>query len=67
MTKTDLPLFLFSIKEVSQASKLGTSKIYELIRSKKLAVIKCGRRTLVRLCDFEAFIEGLATKEGGAK
>lgn len=59
MTKGDLPLVLLSIPEVCQAAKLGRSKIYDLIRTKELLVVKCGRRTLVRTSDFEAFIAGL--------
>lgn len=60
MTKGDLPLVLLSIPEVCQAAKLGRSKIYDLIRTKELLVVKCGRRTLVRASDFEAFIESLS-------
>jgi excisionase family DNA binding protein len=59
MSKGDLPLGLLSISNVSQRSNLGRTKIYDLIRTKQLPIVKCGRRTLVRTSDFEAFIAGL--------
>jgi excisionase family DNA binding protein len=60
MNKGELPLVLLSIPEVCQTAKLGRSKIYDLIRTKELPVVKCGRRTLVRYSDFQAFIAGLS-------
>jgi excisionase family DNA binding protein len=63
MTKGDLPLVLLSIPEVCQAAKLGRSKIYDLIRAKELLVVKCGRRTLIRYSDFQAFVEGLTSRK----
>lgn len=50
-----------SITDASKALSLGRSKIYELIHSGDLAIIKIGRRTLVSMKSIEA----LASKQGG--
>lgn len=37
----------YSIKEASRATSLGRTKIYQLIASRRLDVIRIGKRTLI--------------------
>ena len=37
-----------TVADARKALGLGTTKIYELIAEKKLAVVKIGRRTLIK-------------------
>ena len=59
MTKGELPLTLLSIPDVCQKANIGRTKVYDLINTKQLLIVKCGRRTLIRTSDFEAFIAAL--------
>ncbi|MXP44839.1 helix-turn-helix domain-containing protein [Allopontixanthobacter sediminis] len=47
---------VFSIKEATQVSKLGKTRIYELIATGQLQVTRIGRRTLVRADSLRALI-----------
>lgn len=48
---------LMRLDEVGEITTLGKTKIFELIKSGQLPVVKIGKRTLVRCSDLEAFIE----------
>lgn len=49
----------FSIEEVSAATGLGRTKIYEAIGAGALPAKKWGKRTLILKADLEAFLDGL--------
>ena len=49
----------FSIEEVSAATGLGRTKIYEEIGAGALPAKKWGKRTLILKADLEAFLDGL--------
>lgn len=48
-----------SIEEATKQSKLGRTKIYELIRSGALPARKCGRRTIILAVELEAALKAL--------
>lgn len=48
-----------SIEEVSAATGLGRTKIYEAIGAGALPAKKWGKRTLILKADLEAFLAGL--------
>lgn len=52
---------LLTIKEVCEATKLGRTYIYRILKSGDLKAIKVGRRTLVRKDDMEAWSSGLSS------
>ena len=52
------PLTL-SIKETQQASSLGRTKIYELIKHGCLKAYKIGKRTVILRSDLEGYLNGL--------
>jgi excisionase family DNA binding protein len=41
---------------------VGKSKLYQLIHEKKIAALKIGRRTVVRVSDLEKFLSSLAAR-----
>lgn len=47
---------VFSIKETMRLSKLGKTRVYQLISSGQLKVTRIGRRTLVRADSLRALI-----------
>lgn len=47
-----------SVKETTQVLGLSRTTIYYLFKKGKLDVIKCGRRTLVKVDSIHRFIEG---------
>ena len=49
----------FSIEEVSAATGLGRTKIYEAIGAGALPAKKWGKRTLILKADLEAFLSSL--------
>ena len=49
-----------SIKDAARALGLGRTKIYQLINSGDLEVVRIGRRTLVKARSIRALIEGFA-------
>ncbi len=49
----------YSIPEVMLKTGLGRDTVYRLIREGHLIARKCGKRTLVRAIDLEAFLDAL--------
>lgn len=47
----------YSIHEAVEASGIGRTTIYELIKAGELTPVKIGTRTLIRRCDLEALLE----------
>lgn len=47
----------YRIHEVVAATGLGKTKIYELVNSKQLPVVKIDGCTLIRRCDLEALLQ----------
>ena len=58
----DTPLLL-TIKEVQEATQLGRTKVYELMRDGRLPVVRIGRTIRVRREALERWLESL--EEGG--
>lgn len=58
----DVPLLL-TIKEVQEATQLGRTKVYELMRDGRLPVVRIGRTIRVRREALERWLEAL--EEGG--
>lgn len=48
-----------SIDQAQEASGLGRTKLYELLRSGQLPARKLGKRTLILRSDLEAFLSNL--------
>ena len=53
------PLTL-TIDDTKKVIGLGTTKIYELIRERKLETVKVGRRTLVKTASIRALVDQAA-------
>lgn len=51
---------LLTINQVCEATKLGRTYIYRLLKSGDLKGIKIGRRTMVRKNDIDAWASSLA-------
>ncbi|MFC5068899.1 helix-turn-helix domain-containing protein [Flaviflagellibacter deserti] len=49
----------YHIDEAAKVSGIGRSKIYEAVGEGALKAVKCGRRTLIKTEDLEAFIASL--------
>lgn len=49
----------YSIDEVTELSGLGRTLIFQAIRDKRLLAVKCGRRTIIRREDLDAFLRAL--------
>ena len=47
----------YSIDEAVEASGIGRTTIYALIKAGELTPVKIGRRTLIRKSDLEALLE----------
>lgn len=54
----DVPLLL-TIKEVQDITRLGRTKVYELMRDGELPVVRIGRAIRVRREALEQWLEGL--------
>lgn len=48
-----------SINEAIDATGLGRTKLYEILKSGELPAKKLGKRTLILSADLEAFLSGL--------
>jgi excisionase family DNA binding protein len=59
MNNTSLQREALSIAEAGAVAGLGRTKIYQAITEGKLAVRKCGRRTLVLREDLREFLSSL--------
>lgn len=51
------------ILDACHMTGIGRSKLYELIESGDIAIIKVGRITLIRVSELEAFVEGRASAQ----
>lgn len=49
----------FSIPEVCQISSIGRTRVYGEIKAGNLRAKKCGRRTVIRAEDLDAWLDGL--------
>ena len=47
----------YGVREASDLIGVGKTKLYELIKSNEVPVVRMGGRTLVRHCDLEALLE----------
>jgi len=56
---TDTLKYLATVNETCVATGLGRSRIYELIRDKKLETVRSGRRRLVVVASIKDFVESL--------
>lgn len=55
-----------TIPEAVRATGLSRSRIYEALRSRQLAGIKAGRRTLIPFANLETYLASLPTYQEGA-
>lgn len=51
--------FSLSIEETCSATRIGKTKIYQLINSGELKAHKIGKRTIILKQDLEAFLNNL--------
>lgn len=49
---------VYSIRQTMHVSSLGKTRIFELIRDKRLDVVRVGRRTLVRADSVDRLLSG---------
>ncbi len=61
-----LPPLALSIAEACKASGLGRTTIFAAIKAGQLRAIKAGGRTLIKLEDLRAFLDGLPAAGGRA-
>lgn len=47
-----------TIDEAVEATGIGRTKLFALLKSGDLAALKIGRRTLIRVDDLKSFMEG---------
>lgn len=65
-TSAQTPLSLsYSINDFCRAVGIGRSKAYAEIKDGRLRAIKCGKRTLIRSADAEAWLNSLAEVQEG--
>ncbi len=57
------PALSYSINDFCQAVGIGRSKAYAEIRDGRLKSIKCGKRTLIRRKDAEAWLNSLEVSQ----
>jgi excisionase family DNA binding protein len=67
MTKEPSPRLLFTVAELCQATGLGRTTVYAQIKLARLRASKCGRRTLFRAADVEAWLSALSEISPRAK
>jgi excisionase family DNA binding protein len=56
--RKQVPPVTISIKDAARAIGIGRTKLYELINSGELQVLKIGRRTLVSAASIKALVSG---------
>ena len=62
-----LPRRAYSIPEVCQLVGIGRTSVFGEIKEKRLRAVKCGRRTLIRTEDLDAWLRSLENSlQGGA-
>jgi excisionase family DNA binding protein len=52
----------YTIKEVGTLTSMSRTMIYQAIKIKELRAVKCGRRTMIRAQDLEAWIDAWPPK-----
>ncbi len=57
---TDSPRLLFTVADLGEATGLGRTTLYSEIKQGRLRAHKCGRRTLFRAADVEAWLGTLS-------
>lgn len=55
----------YTIKRAAELANLSVSGLYNAIRANQLRAVKCGRRTLIKHVDLEAFVDGLPAFHSG--
>lgn len=53
-----------TLNELSATAPFGKTTLYALIAEGRLRAVKCGRRTLIRAVDFDAFLASLPPMGG---
>ena len=53
----------YTINEATAAAGIGRTKIYELVRTGELPLVKIGTRTLIRRADLEAMLTRHLTRQ----
>ncbi len=62
-----LPKRAYSIPEVCEQASIGRTRLYSEISNGRLRTVKCGRRTLIRAEDMDAWLRSLGNSpQGGA-
>lgn len=62
---TDMQKPALSISDLTRATSLGRTKIYQEIKEKRLKVFKVGRRTLVLVEEMQAWLQRLSKESQG--
>lgn len=57
--ETKMTRLTLSIQEAIDATGIGRTKLYEILKSGQLPAKKLGKRTLILSADVEAFLSGL--------
>lgn len=52
-----------SVAETLRLLGIGRTSFYKLVKNGEIRIIKCGRRSLVRLSDLDAFLTSLQNRE----
>lgn len=55
-----LPRITLTIREACEVSGIGPTKLYAALKDKELQRIKVGRRTLIRVDELKAWLDGKA-------
>jgi hypothetical protein len=48
-----------TIPEFAEWARIGRTRVFEEIKAGRLAVVKCGSRTLVRMSDAKVWLDNL--------
>ncbi len=56
----------FTIPEFCAWSRIGRTKVYELITAGELPVVKIGKKTLIRFKDGQALLDKFVARDAGA-
>jgi hypothetical protein len=49
----------FTIPEFAQWARIGRTRVFEEIKAGRLAAVKCGARSLIRMSDAKAWLDNL--------
>lgn len=53
----------YTVNEATEALGFGRTKLYELVKTGELTLLKAGRRSLIKRADLEAFLARLPVRE----